>query len=195
MYTLEVYGRNVLLCGTLVCCFEKSPRGVCPKIKNTRRRNRRENRQRNVTFRLWGFHLSCAEPRRRDPGYPSCQSVKTVLPFTHARWSRNARTCLPVSVSHRPCSARSRTRCFEIQLSSSRAATRTNGAQFYDTLTSETRIHALMQLSVTRWWFRTCRRASVYSSGWTPTRAEPRKGGKAAKSHLLDSSLSWMMET
>ena len=33
MYTLEVYGRNVWLRRTLVCCFGKSPRGVCPFLK------------------------------------------------------------------------------------------------------------------------------------------------------------------
>lgn len=167
---------------------------MCPYEEHTpQKQARKPSAKRYLQTRT--FSLSCAEPRRRDPGYSSCQSVKTVMPFIHARWLRNARTCLPVSVSHLPCSARSRTRCFEIQSSSSRAATRTNGAQFYDTFASETRIHALMNLSMTRRWFRMCRRASAYSSGWTPTQAERRMGGKAATSHPLDSNLSWTMET
>ena len=34
MYTLEVYGRNVWLCGTLVCCFEKAQEACVQKCKS-----------------------------------------------------------------------------------------------------------------------------------------------------------------
>ena len=80
MYTLEVYGRNVWLCGTLVCCFEKPKRRVSKIKKHTPQKQARKPSAKRYfqTMGLSSFVRRAQTTRLRVPIMPKRENGDTI---------------------------------------------------------------------------------------------------------------------